>query len=203
MHNDDRRRHGTRRGGSDDLNESFQNQHAARRELKDQPQEREYRRSGFSGDYDRSDDYGRGDEPLRDERYGRHRNPGVHATGQGEHLRSRSADPGQSSYGGFSNEDPSFQRQQGVYGNKRTMPKGYTRSDERVREDVCERLSHSGLDVSEVSVSVAEGKVTLEGTVKNRRVKHAIEDCTDDCTGVVDIDNRITVQRDETGPTGG
>lgn len=191
--------------------------------------EHAYRRQGFSGDFDRSDDYGRGEERIRNEERGSHPNSGVHATGQGERLRSRSADPGQSSYGGFANEDPRFQRQQfehyeggrgyggqhegsqgnqqqgqyserqqHVYGNKRTQPKGYTRSDERIREDVCERLSYSGLDVSDVSVSVAEGKVALEGTVKNRRIKHAIEDCSEDCMGVVDIDNRITVQRDDT-----
>ncbi|WP_233208261.1 BON domain-containing protein [Pollutimonas subterranea] len=165
-----------------------------------------------------------------DERHGTRRSAGVHATEQGEQLRSRSADPGQSSYGGFANEDPRFQRQQiehfeggrgyggnhqgsqggqqqgwrnerqqHVYGRQRIQPKGYTRSDERIREDVCERLSHSGLDVSEVSVNVAEAKVTLEGTVKDRRIKHSIEDCAEDCTGVVDVDNRITVQRDETG----
>ncbi len=213
MNNDDRRRHGSpRRGGPEDFDDSFQDQRDRPGESRNQPRqygqgseygrshEREYRRSGFSGDFDRSDDYGRGDERIRDEGHGHHRNPGVHATEQGERLRSRSADPGQSSYGGFANEDPGFQRQQGVY--KRIPPKGYTRSDERIHEDVCERLSHSGLDVSEVSVNVAEGKVTLEGTVKNRRVKHAIEDCADDCAGVVDIDNRITVQRDHTGPSG-
>ncbi|SHH41827.1 BON domain-containing protein [Pollutimonas bauzanensis] len=152
-------------------------------------------RQGFSGDYDRSDDYGRGDERIRDEGHSGRAYPGARATGRGEVLRSRSADPGQSSYGGFSNEDPRFQRQQGAYGPRRIQPKGYTRSDERVREDICEQLSHSGLDVSDVSVSVAEGKVTLEGTVKDRRVKHAIEDYADDCIGVKDVDNRITVQR--------
>ena len=30
------------------------------------------------------------------------------------------------------------------------MPKGYTRSDERLLEDICEQLGHSGIDVSEV-----------------------------------------------------
>ncbi|KNY10940.1 hypothetical protein AKG08_09800 [Achromobacter piechaudii] len=160
-------------------------------------------------------------------------------------LRSRSADPGQSSYGGFRNEDPSYQREQvygsrnpsysgptsygdeegGYYGDRprggdepgmsfetaerggynrgptawrdrgsfRTDPKGYTRSDERVRENVCEYLAHSGLDVSDVSVSVADGRVTLEGTAPDRRTKHRIEDCTDACAGVQDVDNRIRI----------
>lgn len=37
---------------------------------------------------------------------------GAHAAKPGEEIKSRSADPGQSSYGGFSNEDPSHQAQQ-------------------------------------------------------------------------------------------
>jgi len=86
-------------------------------------------------------------------------------------------------------------------------PKGYTRTDERIREDICERLSHplgrfgasdlsnEHLDVSDVSVQVQGGKVLLEGTVPERRMKHGIEDIVDACPGVQDIDNRIKVRR--------
>lgn len=81
----------------------------------------------------------------------------------------------------------------------RSMPKNYQRTDERIQEDVCEQLSRSGLDVSDISVNVAGGHVTLEGTVHERFIKHAIEDCVDDCSGVQDIDNRIRVQRQSSG----
>lgn len=37
---------------------------------------------------------------------------GAHPTPDGETVKSRSADPGQSSYGGFTNEDPRQQEQQ-------------------------------------------------------------------------------------------
>ncbi len=86
-------------------------------------------------------------------------------------------------------------------------PKGYTRTDERIREDICERLSqplgrfgasdlvNEHLDVSDVSVQVDGAKVVLEGTVPERRMKHEIEDIVDACPGVQDIDNRITVRR--------
>jgi len=37
---------------------------------------------------------------------------GAHAADKDEALKSRSADPGQSSYGGFKNEDPRHQAQQ-------------------------------------------------------------------------------------------
>lgn len=37
---------------------------------------------------------------------------GAHAKKHGDKIRSRSADPGQSSYGGFKNEDPRRQVQE-------------------------------------------------------------------------------------------
>jgi len=77
-------------------------------------------------------------------------------------------------------------------------PKGYKRSDERLREDISERLMHSDtIDSSEVTVEVTEGRVTLQGTVPERYMKHAIEDVVDSCHGVQDIDNRIRVERGE------
>ena len=73
-------------------------------------------------------------------------------------------------------------------------PKAYKRTDERVKEDVYERLTNLDVDASEVSVEVQEGKVTLEGTVPQRWMKHTIEDIADGCAGVKDVENRIRVQ---------
>ena len=79
-------------------------------------------------------------------------------------------------------------------------PKGYQRSDERLKEDISERLmSAAYVDASEVSVEVKDGKVTLEGSVHERRMKHCIEDIVDDCMGVKDIDNRIRVSQGQQG----
>jgi osmotically-inducible protein OsmY len=40
-------------------------------------------------------------------------------------------------------------------------PKGYTRSDERILEDVCERLAHvPAIDARELSVEVKDGEVS-------------------------------------------
>lgn len=75
-------------------------------------------------------------------------------------------------------------------------PKGYQRSDERLREDISERLLQARhIDSSDVTVAVSAAKVVLEGTVPERRMKHAIEDLVDACPGVQDIDNRIRVTR--------
>jgi hypothetical protein len=82
----------------------------------------------------------------------------------------------------------------------RRGPKGYKRSDERLKEDISERLMNSvHIDPAEVSVEVQNGKVTLEGTVPERRMKHQIEDLVDNCLGVQDIDNRVRVARGESG----
>lgn len=53
------------------------------------------------------------EEPRKPERTDRvPSHAGAHAARRNEPVQSRSADPGQSSYGGFANQDPRFQRQQ-------------------------------------------------------------------------------------------
>jgi hypothetical protein len=80
-------------------------------------------------------------------------------------------------------------------------PKGYTRSDDRIREDVCDRLyDHQWVDASDVEVKVEGGEVTLTGTVADRRHKRAIEDIAEDVRGVKEVHNQIRMARD-TGTT--
>lgn len=75
-------------------------------------------------------------------------------------------------------------------------PKGYQRSDERLQEDICERLTDDRwIDASDVSVRVAGGVVTLEGSVDDRQLKHRIEDVVEQCGGVTEIRNYIAVSR--------
>ena len=74
-------------------------------------------------------------------------------------------------------------------------PKNYQRSDERVKEMLCERLHDDPeIDASEVTVSVQGGKVTLEGTVDSRRTKNAIEDVAEQI-GSQDVQNNLRVQK--------
>ena len=71
-------------------------------------------------------------------------------------------------------------------------PKDYTRADERIREDVCERLSWDDeVDATEVSVRVESGEVTLEGTVETRHMKRRAEDLAEEVAGVVDVHNQL------------
>lgn len=81
---------------------------------------------------------------------------------------------------------------------KRTGPRGYTRTDERIRDEICERLTFAtGIDVREVSVEVDKGKVTLGGTVHTRGQKYDIEDLADNTFGVTEVENNIRVQRQD------
>lgn len=83
-------------------------------------------------------------------------------------------------------------------------PKGYTRSDDRIKEDVNDRLNDdSNLDASDIEVSVTGCEVTLSGTVKNRWEKRRAEDLAEAISGVKNVENRIKVNSDTyTGSTG-
>lgn len=75
-------------------------------------------------------------------------------------------------------------------------PKNYQRSDDRIREDLCERLSMDHhVDASDIEVTVSGGTVTLSGTVSDRRAKRRAEDISESINGVKDVENQIRVSR--------
>ena len=79
-------------------------------------------------------------------------------------------------------------------------PRGYRRSDERMREEVCDRLTdHPRVDASHIEVTCSDGEVTLSGTVSERAMKRLAEDCAESISGVRDVNNRLRVrdERDE------
>lgn len=85
---------------------------------------------------------------------------------------------------------------QGLRSQRGRGPRGYRRSDERVLEDVNERLSDDPLlDASDIEVRCEDGRVTLEGQVEDRWMKHRAEDIADSVSGARDVDNRIRVVR--------
>ena len=83
-------------------------------------------------------------------------------------------------------------------------PTGYVRSDERLKEDISEKLMRDhAIDASDISIETKNGAVTLTGSVDNRRLKHYVEDMIENCPGVRDIDNRLTVRaRDSRSQSG-
>ncbi|WP_230718567.1 BON domain-containing protein [Martelella mediterranea] len=74
-------------------------------------------------------------------------------------------------------------------------PRGYKRSDERINEDVHDRLTDEPtLDASDISVSVDNGEVTLDGYVIGRWQKRRAEDCVDSVSGVTHVQNNLRVR---------
>lgn len=75
-------------------------------------------------------------------------------------------------------------------------PKGYRRSDERIREDVCDRLTMDPhVDPSEMEVVVNNAEVTLSGVVNSRGEKRRAEDVIEQVSGVREVHNNLRVNR--------
>jgi osmotically-inducible protein OsmY len=73
-------------------------------------------------------------------------------------------------------------------------PRGYQRSDDRIREDVCDRLTDDPwVDASEVEVTVRGGEVTLSGSVRDRNDKRRTEDMIEGISGVREVHNNLRV----------
>lgn len=73
-------------------------------------------------------------------------------------------------------------------------PSDYTRSDERIREDVNDALTQDWrLDASHVRVVVKEAEVTLDGTVSIRQDKRRAEDLAENVWGVSHVQNNLRV----------
>jgi hypothetical protein len=86
--------------------------------------------------------------------------------------------PGNSGYGPFSGRGP----------------RGYQRTDERLREDVCERLTQDPwIDASDLEVTVRGGEVTLSGAVRDRGDKRHAEDLAERVSGVREVHNNLRV----------
>jgi len=84
-----------------------------------------------------------------------------------------------------------YSRQNSHYGKG---PKGYRRPDERIQEDVCQRLSDDEhIDASDIEVDVKNAAVTLTGQVVDRFSKRHAEDIAERVSGVVDINNQIRI----------
>ena len=74
-------------------------------------------------------------------------------------------------------------------------PQNYTRSDDRIREDVSDNLTEDwGVDASNVTVTVSNGDVTLDGTVATRLQKRRAEDCAEEVSGVKNVQNNLRIR---------
>lgn len=82
-------------------------------------------------------------------------------------------------------------------------PKGYQRSPERIKEDVCDRLcDHPAIDASNIDIQVEGTDVILTGTVDSREEKRRAEDIAESISGVQHVENRLRVKQKNSGSEG-
>jgi hypothetical protein len=73
-------------------------------------------------------------------------------------------------------------------------PRGYVRSDQRIYEDICDRLTENPfIDASDIAVSVRDRTVTLAGSVDNILALHQAEEIAREVVGVSNVRNDLIV----------
>lgn len=146
----------------------------------------------YAEDYDRK--YGAGRRSSGERRGGGH--------GYGSRQRDwwdRATDEVSSWFG---DEDAERRRQMDEHRGR--GPKNYSRSDERIREDVSDRLTDDPLvDASEIEVGVQNQEVTLTGTVASRNERRLAEECADGVSGVKYVQNNLRVRERHGGGSSG
>jgi len=93
----------------------------------------------------------------------------------------------------FGDEEAMRRRQQDQRGRG---PRNYTRSGDRIREDVNDRLTDDWrVDASDIEVTVSGTEVTLAGTVSNRDQRRRAEDIAESVSGVTHVQNNLRVKQ--------
>ncbi len=119
---------------------------------------------------------------------------------RGRHERGFFERAGDEVLSWFGDEDAQRRRERDHRGRG---PADYIRSDDRIREDVNDRLTEDyWLDASRIGVTVAGGEVTLDGTVDGKRAKRRAEDLADDVSGVKHVQNNLRVDNTSFAPQG-
>jgi osmotically-inducible protein OsmY len=133
-----------------------------------------YGAEGYGGAYSGREPWRGGDyRRAMDEGYGYQRDRGYRADAR---------------YG-----DEEGQRRMGEHRGR--GPKSYTRSDDRIREDVNDRLTDDPrLDASDIEVQVKDCEVTLAGQVRSREDKRRAEDIVEDVSGVKHVQCNLRIQ---------
>ena len=161
-----------------------------------------YENRGYGSDY--GSQYGA--EPYKDQRdrnynmYGGDTSNYGNAN-QGGYDRGwwdRTRDEVSSWFGDENAERRRMRDQQRSGGYRGKGPKEYQRSEDRIREDVCDRLTDDDmLDATNINVQVQGNEVVLTGTVNNRDQKRRAEDVIESISGVRNVENRIRVENND------
>jgi osmotically-inducible protein OsmY len=159
-----------------------------------------YGRSGY--------EYGRDDYEDDRGEHARHVARGRDDEGDGGSWLDRAADQVRSWFG--SDDDPEGRRRNSdearrAYGRgegrfRGRGPKNYRRSDDRLREIICDRLTdNEWIDASDVEVNVVVAEVILTGTVDSRYAKRLAENIAESVSGVSNVQNNLRVQSYQAG----
>jgi len=169
--------------------------------------------AGYGADYGRSHDRGRVEEAMYrpssprqpyDERqrqaqsYGRGQEDMRRGQGGivGNNEPVRRVTDGETDHAMWSNMQGGQHRGRG--------PKNYTRSDQRISEDINDRLTDDDwLDASEIDVQVSSCEVTLTGSVNSRDERRRAEDIAESVSGVKHVQNNLRVQQPQAGARSG
>lgn len=164
----------------------------------------DYGSSGYSG---RTPDYGDEryfdardrDRPDRDGAYGRDYNPYRSFSPRDQRPRHEERtwfDRARDEVSSWMGDQDALHRREADGAHRGRGPKGYRRSDERIREDVSDRLTDdSWLDANGIEVAVSDGDVTLTGTVRSREDKRRAEALAESVSGVDNVQNNLRVDR--------
>lgn len=139
----------------------------------------------------RQGNYGSRPQQRYDNGYGRQGNPSAGSQWQNT-----------GGYGNQYGQDSQWQQSGSQDSNKNRGrgPRGYTRSDSRITEDINDKLSDDGmLDASDIEVKVTNGEVILSGTVDSKQNKRYAEDIVEAISGVKDVENRLRVKSKSEG----
>ena len=181
--------------------------------------------SGYDNQYGNQNDYGRQDwnrENINRDYGNRNYGGGYGNTGNDanrDHVRNRyggdTSNHGNANQGGvendwwhrtrekvsswFNGDDENRRHNEGrsfTGGHRGKGPSDYRRSEERIREDICDRLTDDDLvDASNVRVQIQGDEVILSGSVNSREEKRRAEDLVESISGVRNVENRIRVGR--------
>lgn len=110
-------------------------------------------------------------------------------------------DQSSSVYSGDTNSATSTQS--GQTGSVNVMVQGNSQSDRTLAQQVSQELRANGSlssALSQVSISVDDGRITLHGSVKSEEQKRQIESAIQRVTGVSSVDNQLQVGSDQSSP---
>jgi hypothetical protein len=117
----------------------------------------------------------------------------------GGELSEASAELGQTVRGRFEQMGSALEERRGTRmtsGNRGPRgPRGYRRPDERILDELCERIALSGAYAEEVEVQVRGGVVTLTGKVPSRTDRQLIEEVGETVFGVQEIQTQLAIPR--------